>query len=51
MRLDDIHVAVMDVAVEKLKENGAKTNKTDVIQKALHNFGDEVLSNDEMKAI
>lgn len=51
IQLDDIHVAVLEATVDKLKEKGVKTNKTDVIQKAIYNFGNDLLNNKEMKAI
>lgn len=44
IRLDDIHVELLEKMVEKLKSEGVKTNKTDVIQKALYSFArDSVL--------
>ncbi|MFB1052260.1 hypothetical protein [Paraliobacillus sp. JSM ZJ581] len=50
-RLDEIHVAILEKTVEKLKEEGVKTNKTDTVQKAIYSFGNIVLSNQEMKTI
>lgn len=51
VRLDEIHISVLEETVKKLQEKGVKTNKTDTIQKAIYNFGNEVLSNEEMKKI
>lgn len=49
--LDEVHTQVLEEIVKKLKEQGVKTNKTDTIQKAIYNFGNEILSNEEMKEI
>lgn len=49
IRLDDIHQELLEKMVEKLQAEGVKTNKTDVIQKALYTFAsDSVL---EPKAV
>lgn len=41
IRLDDIHHELLNKMVEKLQKEGIKTNKTDVIQKALYSFARE----------
>lgn len=41
IRLDEVHMALLERMVEKLTEEGVKTNKTDVIQKALYVFARE----------
>lgn len=43
LRLDEVHEALLEKMVEKLNEqkaktNQKKTNKTDVIQKAIYSF-------------
>jgi hypothetical protein len=51
-RLDDVHGALLEKMVEKLLVNGIKTNKTDVLQKALYFYAREsVLDRDEMDVI
>jgi hypothetical protein len=52
MRLDDIHVVLLERMVEKLTEKGIKTNKTDVIQNAIYYFArDRVLDAEEVSKI
>ncbi|MDC3422866.1 hypothetical protein NC661_21210 [Aquibacillus koreensis] len=52
IRLDEVHVALLEAMVEKLKADGVKTNKTDVIQKAIYSFAvDSVLDNETVKSI
>lgn len=52
IRLTDVHSALLDKMVEKLKEQGVKTNKTDVIEKALFFFAREsILSPEEISEI
>jgi uncharacterized membrane protein len=41
IRLDEVHHALLEKMVEKLETEGVKTNKTDVIQKALYSFARE----------
>lgn len=41
VRLDEIHLALLEKMVEKLEGKGVKTNKTDVIQKAIFTFAKE----------
>lgn len=43
VRLDEIHLTLLDKMVEKLESRGVKTNKTDVIQKALFTFARETV--------
>jgi hypothetical protein len=40
-RLDDVHVELLEKMVEKLLINGIKTNKTDVLQKAIYFYARE----------
>jgi hypothetical protein len=53
IRLDEVHLVLLERMVEKLKEDGVKnTNKTDVIQKALYSFAREsVLGAEEVGTI
>jgi hypothetical protein len=52
IRLDDLHVELLDMMVEKLKHDGVKTNRTDVIQKALYSFArDNVLEGQKIMEI
>lgn len=53
IRLDDIHLELLNKVVEKLQSDGVKTNKTDVIQKALYSFARETVldSNTVMEII
>lgn len=53
VRLDEVHLALLERMVEALKEKGVNnTNKTDVIQKALYSFArDSVLGADEVTLI
>lgn len=41
IRLDAVHQELLEKMVEKLEQQGIKTNKTDVIQKALYKFARE----------
>ncbi|MEQ6378623.1 hypothetical protein RZN25_17595 [Bacillaceae bacterium S4-13-56] len=41
LRMDEVHLALLEAMVEKLTEEGVKTNKTDVIQKAIYSFARE----------
>jgi hypothetical protein len=44
VRLDEIHLEFLEKMVEKLTAEEVKTNRTDVIQKALYSFArDSVL--------
>lgn len=48
IRIDDIHNGLLEKMVEKLNNNdGIKTNKTDVIQKALFYFARESILDDK----
>lgn len=47
IRIDDVHNSLLEAMVEKLKEEGVKTNKTDVIQKALFFFARESVLDDK----
>jgi len=47
IRLDEVHAALLDKMVEKLKSNGVETNKTDVIEKALYTFARETVLDPE----
>jgi hypothetical protein len=38
IRISDVHLALLEKTVEKLTQDGIKTNKTDVIQKAIYSF-------------
>jgi hypothetical protein len=38
IRLDEVHLMLLERMAEKLADEGVKTNKTDVIQKALYSF-------------
>lgn len=52
LRLDDVHSALLDEIVAKLESDGVKTNKTDVIQKALYAFAyDNVLGSERVGKI
>lgn len=52
IRLSAIHAELLELTVIRLKMEGAKTNKTDVIEKALHDFCREVLGSEmTMKVI
>lgn len=52
VRLDEVHMTFLERMVEKLAEEGVKTNKTDVIQKALYSFACEsVLGAEEVGEI
>ncbi|GGH89132.1 hypothetical protein JOD43_004472 [Pullulanibacillus pueri] len=52
IRLDEVHAALLEKMVETLGNQGIKTNKTDVIQKALYVFAREsVLSDKEVTEI
>ncbi|MDQ0257960.1 hypothetical protein J2S74_005423 [Evansella vedderi] len=50
IRLDEVHMSLLEKMVEKMKEEGINTNKTDTIQKAIYSFarnnvlGQEVVS-------
>lgn len=41
IRLDEIHLELLEKMVEKLEQDGIKTSKSDVIQKALYVFARE----------
>lgn len=43
IRLDEIHLALLEKIVEELEGKGVNTNKTDVIQKALYTFARETV--------
>lgn len=47
-RLDDVHVALIEEMVEKLQSEGVKTNKTDVVQKAIYHFARESVLDQEV---
>ena len=47
IRIDDIHNELLEKMLSKLTEDGVKTNKTDVIQKALFNFARETVLDPE----
>lgn len=47
IRLDEVHAALLEKMVEKLKSNGVETNKTDVIEKALYTFARETVLDSE----
>lgn len=52
VRLDDVHLALLERMVEKLTEEGVKTNKTDVIQKAIYSLArNTVLDMEEVSRI
>ncbi len=51
IRLDFVHVSLLEKTVERLKEDGVKTNKTDVIQKALYSFSRDILGMEEVGKI
>lgn len=52
VRLDEVHLALLEKMIEKLGEEGVKTNRTDVIQKALYSFArDVVLGSEEVTGI
>lgn len=43
VRLDEIHLALLEKMVEELESKGVNTNKTDVIQKALYTLARETI--------
>lgn len=52
VRLDAIHHELLEKMVKKLEQEGVKTNKTDVIQKALYSFArDSVLDPAEVTEV
>lgn len=51
IRLDDLHLALLDTAVKVLKEKGTKTNRTDLIEKAIYSFTREILSDSQVSEI
>lgn len=52
VRLDAIHHELLEKMVKKLEQEGVKTNKTDVIQKALYSFArDSVLDPAEITEV
>lgn len=49
IRLDEVHLALLEKMVDKLKEEGVKTNKTDVIQKGIYYLArNEILGAEEV---
>ncbi|HAJ4038262.1 hypothetical protein DTX80_18020 [Bacilli bacterium] len=48
IRLDEIHYKLLEQMVETLEKQGVKTNKTDVIQKALYIFAKESVLDSEI---
>lgn len=48
IRIDDIHSELLENMVEKLEKNGVKTNKTDIIQKAIYAFAYETVLGKEV---
>jgi len=38
IRLDDVHLAILEAMIEKMQKDGIKSNRTDCIQKALYSF-------------
>lgn len=52
IRLDKVHLALLEKMVDKLTEEGVKTSKTDVIEKALYSFArDNVLGAEKVSDI
>ena len=52
IRISDVHLALLEKIVEKLTQDDIKTNKTDVIQKAIYSFAtDHVLDDKTIKQI
>lgn len=52
VRLDPVHLALLESIEKKMKENDIPTSKTDVIQKALYVFAREtVLGAEEVAEI
>lgn len=52
IRLDDVHQELLNAMVEKLKAEGVKTDKTDIVRKALYSFArDNVLGSDKVGQI
>lgn len=48
IRISDVHLDLLEKTVETLIENGIKTNKTDVIQKAIYGFAVDYVLDDEV---
>lgn len=52
IRLDDVHKELLNAMVEKLKSDGVKTDKTDIVKKALYSFArDNVLGSEKVTEI
>lgn len=51
IRLDNVHLELLEKTVEKLKNEGVNTNKTDVIEKAIYLFSKEFLGMEEVSKI
>lgn len=49
IRLDDIHYELLEKIVNELASKDIKANKTNVIEKALFVFADDVLSSESIK--
>ncbi|TGA96326.1 hypothetical protein E4665_15795 [Sporolactobacillus shoreae] len=51
IRLDEVHQILLDESVKKLTVDGVKTNKTDVIEKALFMYARDILGRDRVTKI
>lgn len=51
IRLDEVHQALLEKVVEKIRELGGKTNKTDVIQKGIYTLSKELLDDETITKI
>ncbi|MFC7296789.1 hypothetical protein, partial [Marinobacter aromaticivorans] len=47
IRIDEIHLALLEAIVEKFKEQGIKANKTNVIEKAIYSFASDYALEDQ----
>lgn len=51
IRLDDVHLTLINKMIEKLKDEGIDKNRTDVIQMAIYLLSKEILGMEEVSDI
>lgn len=51
IRLDEIHLELLEMTIKKLEEREIKTNRTDLIQKAIYAFSREYLDEEEITKV
>lgn len=51
IRIDEIHLELLEKLIESFKKGDVKTNRTDMIQRSIYTFANQILGEAEVKKI